>query len=210
MSILKNRGSRKGKGPKPMHSKKEQKKFEGEEVKSDFLEAAGLKNQSTEDDITSILETQGKLGVPKKGYINQTSMSSAVKRWNSTTPLMQQDVSAPNDNPGEYSSDMMRTMKPEILKETTKAREQSVKDNEAKATKKKANLEKAEKIKNAIAYGMELMGGKTPTTVINTPKGESESESDSKDDAAKKLDEAGITVGTTTTDKGDKSVIRVG
>ena len=87
MSILKNRGRRKGKGPKPMHSKKKQKEFEGEEVKSDFLEAAGLKDQSTEDDITSILETQGK-SVPKKGYIDQTSMSAAVKRWDSPNKLI--------------------------------------------------------------------------------------------------------------------------
>ena len=75
-----NRGNRKGEGPKPMHSKKKQKEFEKEQGKKELERFHETGDPNPQEPIL------------KKGYIDQTSMHSAVQRWNSSTPLMQRDA----------------------------------------------------------------------------------------------------------------------
>ena len=194
-----NRGNRKGEGPKPMHSKKKQKEFEKEQGKKELERFHKTGDPNPQEPIL------------KKGYINQTSMDSAVKRWNSSTPLMQRDVSAPNDNPGEYSSDMMRTIKPEILKETTKAREQSVKDNEAKATKKKKSKEKATEITNTLGKALEhfATGKASETATERKAKKKSEEAKREKTKVKNVFDEKLDNTITTDSDEGKKEVVKV-
>jgi len=76
-----NRGNRKGEGPKPMHSKKKQKKFEEEQGKKELERFHETGDPNPQEPIL------------KKGYIDQTSMHSAVQRWKSDTPLTQRDSS---------------------------------------------------------------------------------------------------------------------
>ena len=99
MSILtkrrddnRNKGDRKGKGPKPMQTKKQQKKVEEEQGKKE-LEKWNLYGDPDHSD-----------PILKKGYIDQTSMDSAVKRWNSDTPLMQTESYYDSANKGKKKS----------------------------------------------------------------------------------------------------------
>lgn len=228
MSILKNRGSRKGKGPKPMHSKKDQKKFEGEEVKSDYLEAAGLKDKSSEDKITSILETQGK-PVPKKGYIDQTSMHSAVQRWNSSTPLMQYDPTGVGSKEDSGTSNIYTQGAADKGLKGAKKRKEAKAEKDAETAKKTGltteevkkgkvltddqKAERRDKMKGVaydIGRAMQAFAGWD----VAEARGKKDDEKDKKDDEGTLTEKAGksenVTEGKGDSNDGEKGVINIG
>jgi hypothetical protein len=212
-----NRGNRKGEGPKPMHSKKKQKEFEKEQGKKDLERFHETGDPNPQEPIL------------KKGYINQTSMHSAVQRWNSSTPLMQKDPITGREvehigseftqkgvmDKGKKGRKAKKLEQAKLDAETAKKTGVTQKDidtsKKAKSPKKGIDKEKATALTNTLGemlYDFATPEGKDMVTATER-KAKEKSEEAKREKTKVKDPFAEENKTTTKSDEGKKDVIKV-
>lgn len=199
-----NRGNRKGEGPKPMHSKKKQKEFEKEQGKKE-LEKWNIYGDPDHSD-----------PILKKGYVDQTSMDSAVKRWKSDTPLMQTESYYDPANKGKKKSAEREVAKFGVTKgkgKTKRAEKRIAKEAEKQTdeykAKKKKSKEKATEITNTLGKALEHFATGEASETVTERKEKKKSEEAKREKTKVKDPFAEENKTTTKSDEGKKDVIKV-
>jgi hypothetical protein len=182
-----------------MHSKKKQKEFEKEQGKKDLERFHETGDPNPQKPIL------------KKGYIDQTSMHSAVQRWKSDTPLMQKEDMQKVESK-KATTISTKTKAPELRsKKVAEEGEINKKEREAKETKKKkrkADATKATNILGEMIYNFATPEGKDMVTATER-KAKEKSEEAKREKTKVKDPFAEENKTTTKSDEGKKDVIKV-
>jgi len=212
-----NKGNRKSEGPKPMHSTKKQKEFEEEQGKKEIERFHETGTPNLPDPIL------------KKGYTDQTSMHSAVQRWNSSTPLMQYDPTGVGSKEDSGTSTSYTQGAADKGLKGAKKRKEAKAEKDAETAKKTGltteevkkgkvltddqKAERRDKMKGVaydIGRAMQAFAGWD----VAEARGKKDDKKEKKDDEGTLTEKAGkngnVTEGKGDTNDGEESVINIG